>query len=274
MRQNTIKTLLAAGKVPVGTFLFEFNTSGIARIVAEAGADFIVIDMEHTGWSVETVRTLLATIPRGPLAPRAETVSRSETTTLVPLVRVPATEYDFIARVLDAGAMGIMVPMVESAEQARVIVAAAKYPPVGRRGAAFGVAHDDYTGGDIVEKIASANREGLLLAQIETVAGLKHVDAIAATPGIDVLWIGQFDLSISMGIPGQFTNPELIGAMDQVVAACKKHGKVAGIMAPDLATSRDLLQQGFRMISYSGDLWVFQTALRSALGELKKMADS
>ncbi len=257
MRTNTIKTLLAAGKVPVGTFVFEFNTSGIARIIAEAGADFVVFDMEHTGWSVETVRTLLAT---------------TRSTNVIPLVRVPATEYDFIARVLDMGAMGVMVPMVESAEQARAIVAAAKYPPVGRRGAAFGVSHDDYTGGDIVEKIASANREGLLLAQIETVAGLTNVDAIAATPGIDVLWIGQFDLSISMGIPGQFTNPELIAAMDQVVAACKKHSKVAGIMAPDLATGRDLLKQGFRMISYSGDLWVFQAALRDALGSLRAAA--
>jgi len=256
MRPNTIKSQLAAGKVPVGTFVFEFNTPGIARIVAEAGADFVVFDMEHTGWSVETIRMLLAT---------------SRSTSLVPLVRVPATEYDFIARVLDAGAMGIMVPMVESAEQARAIVASAKYPPVGRRGAAFGVAHDDYTGGDIVEKIASANREGLLLAQIETVAGVNHVDSIAAVPGIDVLWIGQFDLSISMGIPGQFTSPELIAAMDQVIAACAKHGKVAGIMAPDLATGRELLNQGFRMISYSGDLWVFQTALRHALTELRSI---
>ncbi len=257
MRTNTIKTLLAAGKVPVGTFIFEFNTSGIARIIAEAGADFVVFDMEHTGWSVETIRTLIAT---------------TRSTAVIPLVRVPATYYDFIARTLDMGAMGIMVPMVESAEQARAIAAAAKYPPVGRRGAAFGVSHDDYTGGDIVAKIASANREGLLLAQIETVAGLASVDAIAATPGIDVLWIGQFDLSISMGIPGQFTNPELIAAMDRVIAACKKHGKVAGIMAPDLATARDLMRQGFRMISYSGDLWVFQSALREALDKVRAAA--
>ena len=258
MRTNTIKLLLAASRVPVGTFIFEFNTPGIARIVAEAGADFVVFDMEHTGWSVETIRSLLASVPREPA--------------IIPLVRVPATEYDFIARVLDMGAMGIMVPMVESAEQARTIAAAAKYPPAGRRGAAFGIAHDDYTGGDIVEKIASANREGLLLAQIETVVGLENVEAIAATPGIDVLWIGQFDLSISMGIPGQFANPKLIAAMDRVVAACTKHGKVAGIMAPDLATGRELLKQGFRMISYSGDLWVFQSALRSALADLRGIA--
>lgn len=249
--------MLAAGQVPLGTMVFEFNTPGIARIIAEAGADFLIYDMEHTGWSVETIRSLLAT---------------ARAASLVPLARVPTTEYDFIARVLDMGALGVMVPMVESAEQARVIAAAAKYPPVGRRGAAFGVAHDDYTGGDILAKIESANREGLMIAQIETAAGLKNVDAIAATPGIDVLWIGQFDLSISLGIPGQFTNPELIGAMDAVVAACRRHGKVAGIMAPDLDTGRELLKQGFRMLAYSGDLWVYQAALRAGLAELRQHA--
>jgi len=259
MRNNTVKAMLAAGQVPLGTFVFEFNTPGIARIIAEAGADFVVFDMEHTGWSVETIRTLLATV---------------RCTTLVPLVRVPTTEYDFIARVLDMGAMGIMVPMVESAEQARAIVAAAKYPPEGRRGAAFGIAHDDYAGGDIPEKIRSANREGLLLAQIETAAGVKKVDEIAAVPGIDVLWIGQFDLSLSLGIPGELAHPQLIAAMDQVVAACQRHGKTAGIMAPDLPTGRELLKQGFRMLSYSGDLWTYQAALRQALVELRRFAPS
>jgi 2-dehydro-3-deoxyglucarate aldolase/4-hydroxy-2-oxoheptanedioate aldolase len=259
MRTNTVKAKLAAGQVPLGTMVFEFNTPGIARIIAEAGADFLMFDMEHTGWSVETIRTLLAT---------------ARAATLVPLVRVPTTEYDFIARVLDAGALGIMVPMVESAEQARVIAASAKYPPVGRRGAAFGVAHDDYTGGDLLAKIDSANREGLLIAQIETAAGLASVDAIAATPGIDVLWIGQFDLSISLGIPGQFTHPRLVGAMDETIAACRRHGKTAGIMAPDLATGKELLNRGFRMMAYSGDLWVFQAALRAGLADLRNHADS
>ncbi len=246
--------MLAVGNVPLGTFVFEFNTPGIARIIAEAGADFLVYDMEHTGWSVETIRGLLAT---------------ARAASLVPLVRVPTTEYDFIARVLDMGALGVMVPMVESAEQARTIVAAAKYPPEGRRGAAFGVAHDDYTGGDIVEKIRSANREGLVLAQIETAAGLAHVDEIATVPGIDVLWIGQFDLSLSLGIPGQLAHPQMTAAMDRVIAACRQRGKVAGIMAPDLPTAHDLLKQGFGMLSYSGDLWTYQAALRAGLAELR-----
>jgi 2-dehydro-3-deoxyglucarate aldolase/4-hydroxy-2-oxoheptanedioate aldolase len=257
MRNNTVKSKLAAGQVPLGTFAFEFNTPGIARIMAEAGADFVVFDMEHTGWSVETIKTLIAT---------------TRSTSLVPIVRVPATYYDFIARVLDMGTLGVMVPMVESAEQAQAIVAAAKYPPVGRRGAAFGVAHDDYAGGDIAPKIESANREGLLLPQIETAAGLANVDAIAAVPGVNVLWVGQFDLSLSLGIPGELKHPRMIAAMDEVVAACRRHGKTAGIMAPDLATGKQLLQQGFRMMSYSGDLWVYQAALREGLAALRSAA--
>src|SRR5688500_2256523 len=174
MRTNHVKEKLLAGGVSIGTFVFEFNTTGIGRIAAEAGAEFCLFDMEHTGWSIETVRMLLAT---------------TRSTAMVPLVRVPATEYHFIARVLDMGAMGVMAPMVESADQARRLVASAKYPPQGRRGAAFSIAHDDYAGGDLVEKVESANRESLLIAQIETAAGVENVEAIAAVEGIDVLWI-------------------------------------------------------------------------------------
>src|SRR5262249_38137742 len=161
------------------TMMFEFNSTGIARIAAEAGAEFAVFDMEHTGWSIETIRMLMAT---------------SRAAALVPMVRVPALQYHFIARVLDVGAMGIVVPLVADAAQARTIVDCAKYPPEGRRGVAFGVAHDDYQGGDLLAKIRQTNDEVMLLAQIETTEGLNHVDAIAAVDGIDALWIGQFDL--------------------------------------------------------------------------------
>src|SRR5262245_13276768 len=161
MRENQVKQKLQAGGVSIGTFLFEFSTTGIGRIAAEAGAEFAVFDMEHTGWTIETIRMLIAT---------------THSTAMVPLVRVPATDYDFIARVLDMGAMGVMAPMVESAAQAKALVASAKYPPLGRRGAAFGVAHDDYAGGDIAQKIASANVQTLVIAQIETAAGVRNVN--------------------------------------------------------------------------------------------------
>ncbi|HEX5444079.1 MAG TPA: aldolase/citrate lyase family protein [Pirellulales bacterium] len=255
MRTNHVKTKIQGGGVSIGTFVFEFNTTGIGRIAAEAGAEFAVFDMEHTGWSVETIRMLIAT---------------TRPTEMIPFVRIPATEYHFIARALDMGAMGVMVPMVETTHQAEAIVAAAKYPPVGRRGAAFSVAHDDYTGGDIVEKIESANRQGLVIAQIETAAGVHQVEEIAAVPGIDVLWVGHFDLSNSLGIPGQFDHPDFKGALVRILDACRRHDKVPGFMAGDVAAGRSLLDQGFRMIAYGGDLWIYQAALREGLTALER----
>jgi 2-dehydro-3-deoxyglucarate aldolase/4-hydroxy-2-oxoheptanedioate aldolase len=259
MKTNPVKLKVLNGGVSIGTFMFEFNTTGIARIAAQAGAEFAVFDMEHSGWSVETIRMLLATTPMQEI---------------VPLVRVPTTEYDFIARVLDVGAMGIMVPMVESAAQASLIASSAKYPPVGRRGAAFGVSHDDYAGGDIVAKMNSGNNEGLVIAQIETATGVRHVDEIAAVPGIDVLWIGHYDLSISMGIPGQFDNPQFLDAVARVLDACRRHGKVPGMMCGDIAGGKKLLDQGFRMIAYGGDLWLYQTAVREGVAALQKHASA
>ncbi len=254
MRANEVKRALGEGGVSLGTMVFEFNTPGVGRIAAEAGAEFVVYDMEHTGWSIETIRGLMATTRA------AETV---------PLVRVPATQYHLLSRPLDVGAMGLMVPMVESVEQAELIVRSTKYPPQGARGAAFGIAHDDYAGGDVVAKMASANEETLLLAQIETGAGVEQADAIAAVEGIDVLWIGHFDLTASLGIPAQFDHPDFLAAVEKVLNACQRRGKTAGIMAGDVATAGRWLSQGFRAIAYSGDLWIYQEALRRGLEELR-----
>jgi 2-dehydro-3-deoxyglucarate aldolase/4-hydroxy-2-oxoheptanedioate aldolase len=257
MRENRVKRALQSGGTSLGTMVFEFPSTGIARIAAEAGAEFVIYDMEHTGWSIETIRGLIAT-------------SRAANT--VPMVRVPATEYNLIARPLDVGAMGIMVPMVESAEQAKKIVDSAKYPPAGKRGAAFGVAHDDYTGGDIIAKMTSANDEIFLMAQIETGAGIQNVEAIAGVDGIDCLWIGHFDLTNSLGIPGQFTHPVYLKAVQSVLDACQKHGKTPGIMCGDVATGQGQLKQGFRILAYSGDLWIYQQGLREGFNALRGSA--
>ena len=254
MLHNHVKQKVQSGGTSIGTFMLEFATTGIGRLAAEAGAEFALYDMEHTGWSVETIRMLIAT---------------TRATEMIPMVRIPATEYHFVARILDMGAGGIMIPMCESAEQAQKFVASAKYPPVGRRGAAFSIAHDDYTGGDIVEKMQSANRETLLIAQIETVAGLNQVEKIAAIEGIDVLWIGHFDLSNSLGIPGQFHHPRFQKALATVLAACQRHQKVPGYLASDIAGGKALLDQGFRMLAYGGDLWLYQSALREGIAALQ-----
>ncbi|MGV3723897.1 MAG: HpcH/HpaI aldolase family protein [Actinomycetota bacterium] len=255
MRENRVKRALANGGTAFGTMIMEFNTSGVGRLSAEAGADFVIFDQEHTGWSVESIRTLVAT---------------SRSAELGAFVRVPASQYHLIARVLDVGAQGLMIPMVETEEQARLIVQSAKYPPVGRRGAGFGLAHDDYRDQDILVTMQQSNDEGLLIAQIETVQGLENVDRIAAVDGIDVLWIGHFDLTNSMGIPGQFDHPDYLAAVERVLAACARHGKAPGMMVSSVEWGRDLLAQGFRIIAYWGDLWIYKQALRAGLEGLRK----
>jgi 2-keto-3-deoxy-L-rhamnonate aldolase RhmA len=254
MRGNTVKRDLAAGGVSIGTMVFEFNTTGIGRIAAAAGAEFVIYDMEHTGWSIETIRTLMAT-------------TRAADT--IPMVRVPATQYHLLSRPLDVGAMGLMVPMVEDETQARLIVNSAKYPPVGGRGCAFVVAHDDYAAGDVFGKMQSANDEVLLLAQIETAKGVQNVDSIAAVDGIDCLWIGHFDLTASLGIPAQFDHPKFQNAVDTVIDACRRHGKAAGIMASSESNAIGWLKRGFRAIAFSGDLWIYQNALAAGIATIR-----
>ncbi|HIB90061.1 TPA: aldolase [Candidatus Poribacteria bacterium] len=254
MRENKVKRTLSQGGISTGTMVFEFNTSGIARIAASAGAEFLIFDMEHTGWSIETVRLLMAT---------------SRAADIVPMVRVPTTEYHFFSRSLDVGAMGLMVPMVENETQAKIIVDSAKYPPIGKRGAAFGIAHDDYEEGDILDKMSSINQEILLIAQIETVQGLENADKIAALDGIDVLWIGHFDLTNSMEIPGQFDHPKYLQAVTHVAEICQKHGKSAGFMASNVKEGCSMQEKGFRCLAYGGDLWLYKQALRQGISALK-----
>ncbi len=247
--------LRADGGAAFGAMIFEFFTPGIPAIVAAAGADFILYDMEHSGAGIETMKAQFAGCRGLPLAP---------------LVRVPATEYDFIARALDMGAHGVMLPMVETRAQAEFIAACAHYPPKGRRGAAFGVAHDDYRPGSPAEKMAAVAARTLVIAQIETPEGVRNVDAIAATPDIDVLWLGHFDLTNFKGIPGQFDHPEYRRAVAAIVDAARRHGKPAGFMATDERWAREYWEHGFRMIAYGLDLLLFQRALGDGIDALRR----
>ncbi len=251
MRANPIKPRLAEGGTSFGTMIFEFFTPSLPQIVRAAGAEFLLLDMEHSAVDFETVKTQIA-LCRG--------------IGLVPLARVPATQYHFISRLLDSGAMGVMVPMVETAEQAAHIVACTRYPPAGIRGAAFGVAaHDDFEGGAVADKIAAAHARTLVIALVETAKGIENVEAIAAVPGIDVVWLGHFDLTNFMGIPAEFENPRYLAAVDKLLAACARHGKTPGFMAADERWARDYRAKGFRIIAYGVDVLLLQTALRQGL---------
>jgi 2-keto-3-deoxy-L-rhamnonate aldolase RhmA len=259
MRDNKVKRTLAGGGVSVGTMMLEFATTGIGRIAAEAGAEFAVFDMEHSGWSMETIRLLMAT---------------SRAADIVPMVRVPTAQYHFIARALDVGAMGIVVPMVADADQARRIVESAKYPPLGRRGCAFGIAHDDYQGGDLAAKLRQANAEVMIIPQIETAQGLRDVDRIAAVEGVDALLIGPYDLSTSLGIPGQFDHTAFRDATRRVLEACERHGKTAVLATLDVGELCAGPSNGFRMLMYLADIWIYQQALRRCFRSIRESLDA
>jgi 2-dehydro-3-deoxyglucarate aldolase/4-hydroxy-2-oxoheptanedioate aldolase len=253
---RNLRDHLARGERAFGSMVFEFFVPGLAQLAVTAGADFLVYDMEHSGAGIDTIKAQMA-FARG--------------LPLTPIVRVPSGDYHFIARVLDCGAKGIMVPMVETGEQAAAFVSAAKYPPQGRRGAAFGVAHDDYAAGPVRDKIAKANAETLLIALVETARGADNVDAIAATPGIDVVWLGHFDLTNSLGIPEQFDHPLYAEAVAKIVGAARRNGKAAGFMAMNDDWARDYLGRGFSMLAYGLDHALYQRSLTDGIASMRRL---
>src|SRR5229473_78139 len=150
------------------------------------------------------------------------------------------------------------------------IVDCTKYYPNGRRGVALGVAHDAYEQGLVHEKLAAANERTTLFCQIETAEGVENADKIAAVDGIDCLWIGHFDLSVSLGIPGQFEHPKFLKAVERTIAATKKHKKALGRLVPTTEVGIALYKQGFDFCCYSGDVWVLRDALAAAITTLRK----
>ena len=256
MQANPVKRKLAAGGTAFGAMIFEFFTPGVPRLMKNAGAEYVMYCMEHTGASYETLKPQFALC-------RALGVA--------PLVRVPGTEYDLIARALDIGALGVMVPLVDTAEQAQFIVSCTRYPPAGgRRGAAFGFAHDEFEGGDVVQKMRMIHERTLVIAMIETKSGLENVDAIAAVPGVDVLWLGHFDMSNFLGIPGEFSHPAFQDAIRRIIGAANRHGKAAGYMAASAALGKEYLGHGFRMLATGTDQGMLQEATRAMLDGMRQ----
>jgi 2-keto-3-deoxy-L-rhamnonate aldolase RhmA len=249
-----LKAMAGARALKVGHFVVEFATPGIGHILKNAGCDFVLFDCEHSGFGHETVKSALRYF---------------EAAGLPAIVRVPSKEYHHIARAADMGAEGVMLPMVDDAAQARAILQCLKYTPEGRRGVALGIAHDAYSGGPVLEKLAQANRRTTLFCQIETEAGVENADAIAATEGVDCLWVGHFDLSAALGIPGEFQHERFLAAIERVVAACRRHGKAAGRLVPDVATGIDYWRRGFDFLCYSGDVWALGAAVRSGVDGIR-----
>ncbi len=252
MRENPVKQRLAAGEVVLGTMVQELMTPALFRIAAAAGAEFVLLDQEHPAWSLETVRGVIAA-GRG--------------TDVVPFVRVPDAEYHLVARTLDAGALGVMIPNCESREEARAVVEWARYPPAGRRG--FGIPRYELEPGGVAPTLAKANVEQMVIVQIESTAGLEAVERIAAVDGVDLLWIGHFDLTASLGVPAEFESPAFQAAVDRILAACEAAGKPLGIMVASVEDGRRWLERGFRCVAYGVDAWLYEDALRKGLAALR-----
>ena len=163
-----------------------------------------------------------------------------------------------------------MLPMVGNVDEARHILKSMKYTPDGRRGVALQVSHDRYRPGPVVDKFVAANRRSTFFCQIETAEGVENADAIAALPGVDCLWVGHFDLSVSLGVPGEFGSKTFTDAIARVCEATRKHGKSLGRLVPTVQQGIDLFAQGFDFICYSGDVWVLHDALKDAIDKLRE----
>jgi len=210
--------------------------------------------MEHSGAGIDTIK---------------QQVAYCRGLSIVPIVRVPTYQYQFVARVLDVGALGVMVPMVETAQQARDIVSWSQYPPKGRRGAVLGAAHDDYTGGAVPPKFEQANQRCLLIVQVETDIGVANVDEIAAVPGVDCICTGYLDLSSFLGVPGEFDHPTFIAAIDRITAAGKKHKKVLATAAPNETFAKEYVARGFQVV-FGTDVHLLQSALSQRIEAMRR----
>ena len=254
VRNNPLKERLAAGETCFGTMVFEFLAPGLPSLAKRSGAEFLVYDMEHSAVTMESIGQQLA-LCRG--------------CGVVPIVRPATALQHLVGPILDAGALGIKIPNVETAQQAEQIVRWTRYPPNGDRGAAFGLAHDDYGSGNQVETMRAADANIIILAQIESERGLDGVEAIMAVPGIDVAWLGHFDLTNSMGIPGEFEHPQFLAALDRIVNAADRNGKSAGFLAANADVGRAWMARGFRAVLVSRDTMLFAHALRSGIAALR-----
>ncbi len=222
-----------------GAMIFEFFTPGIPLILKNAGCEFVIFDMEHGGLSLEQFKKL-AIISRG--------------ADIFPMIRIPELKYNYIARSLDLGSYGIMTPMVNDEKEAESIVKFSKYPPVGVRGAGFGFAHNDYKNHKASDVMKAANNNLINIIQIESKQGLDNVEKIAAIPNVDCLWVGHFDLSNFLGIPGDFKSEIFLNAIDRIVSAAKLNNKSLGIMVSNQEDMYRYDQLGFNIIAVGTEM--------------------
>lgn len=238
--RNLAKEKLAAGEVAVGIGLRQARSVDVGKIMKTCGYDWLFIDMEHNAMAVEDA---------------VEISVAAQDAGITPVVRVPGFEHYHASRVLDGGALGIVVPHVDTAEQAAKIVDNCKYPPIGHRSVTGALPQLDFEPVPMAEATVAINDATMVVVMLETPQAVENADAIAAVDGIDVLLVGTNDLCVEMGIPGQLGDDKVVAAYEKIIAACEKHGKHAGlggVYSPDLMER--YIGMGMRLVLAGSDL--------------------
>ncbi len=248
MRENPIKAAVKAGKVVVGVGLGMCANPLVVRVLANAGYDFLFIDTEHSLISPESL---------------VQVVQMARATGISPIVRPTDNTYPMVANALDAGADGLIVPRIETVEQAERLVSYAKYPPMGVRGCG-GSAFFDYMTPNWAEGLPWLNEETIIMPQVESVKAIENLDKTLKVPGVYGVIVGPQDLSISLGIPGQHGHPREVEAIDHVLAVCKAHNKPCGIVMASGDLAKPWVEKGMQIVVAGTDATMLaQTGARN-----------
>lgn len=254
--KNSLRATLRAGRPAFGSWI-QFGHPAIAEVMAQAGFDWIGIDLEHSVIGLETAFTLIQAI---------------ELSGCTPLVRLSANDPVQAKRVMDAGAHGVIVPTVNSVADAHEAVAAVRYPPSGTRGVGLGRAHA--YGTRFHEYVRELEEGAVVAVMIEHRLGVEHVEEILAVPGVDAVFIGPYDLSASYDVPGQFEHPLVRDGIARILKAAHVCGVAPGIhvVHPPVEQVEARLAQGFRFIAYGGDMLFLVPTLRDAAAALRRLS--
>ncbi len=252
----SLRERLRAGETVIGSWL-NSGSPIVAELMAACGFDFLCVDVEHSAVDLPQTQQLFQAI-------------RSGHPKCAALVRMHGVDYAFVKRYLDAGAHGVVAPLVRTREEAELLVQAAKYPPQGLRGVGFCRAND--YGLRVADEFARANDEILVAVQIEHIEAVRNIEAILSVPGIDAAFIGPYDLTASMGIAAQFDHPDYLASRAAILAACQRHKIAPGIhiVPPDTTQAKSRLSEGYRFLAYSLDITMLTTACTEGLAALRK----
>ncbi len=250
--KQSFKDRLAPGRARFGCWLHMFSPIA-AEVVAQAGYDCVLIDLEHgPGWYQDMI-------------PLIHAIQGRDCATLV---RVPSNDPVAMKKVLDIGVAGVMVPAVDTVEHAEAAVAACRYPPKGMRGMAIGIARAADYGARAEDYLAGADSALLVMCQIESAEAVANVHGIAAVEGVDMLFIGPYDLSASLGYPGEPDRPEVRAAIAKIEAAVKSAGKMLGTIPTPGHSAADLAKAGYALVIADSDVLLLRDAARSSLAAL------